>query len=235
MSCIRFEHFAPAYLINVVSCCRLMADSNMLPKVMSQALLYHDIPQSVRDEHEEVGIPPLSVNRGEGKHRELNITLNVNLSDCIELGTEEEFYIPCGLVLGYPLILIIQRVPSLVGEKDTWGMYWSMRKPSRYTGDGVRFERGVCVHVKWKCEGSDEQFSIFTKIADLGQGWGVDDVFGKPWEEVVYDGSPYFSEGKMAVEATITDVVYWHEKQEKEEEEEKEKEEQAEVEKKKGE
>ena len=38
-------------------------------------------------------------------------------------------------------------------------------------------------------------------------GQGHADYYGKPWEEVVYEGSPYFPQGKTYVDATFKDLL----------------------------
>lgn len=215
---IRFEHFVPDYLINVISYCPLMLESNKLSKVMAQAFLHRRIPEAVREAYKD--IPVLSLNRGQDKkRREWKLVVNASLDACIDMGKEGEKLIPCGIVMGYPVVFCIQRCPGLK-VRDTCGMYWQVAMPSDSSTDDddqqQQTRRGVGLRISWKPKGVEDLERSLENL--LGQEWwGFKDVFDKPWEEVVYAGSPYFPRGKMTIEATVTDLVYWHEQQVEEE------------------
>jgi len=105
-----------------------------------------------------------------------------------------------GLVDGRPVKLPIHRSNLRVTGQTTIGSYLSLEE-----------------NVKWDCFGTMKnlkgrisrcmnlQFRL--RVGKVGKAWtehrggvpfdGYDDFWGKAWEEVVYEGSPYFPGGRM--------------------------------------
>ena len=69
-----------------------------------------------------------------------------------------------------------------------WGSSIHLSKSRRGFGDTT-----------WGREGESGEGGRATRLTPLH--WG--NAFGKPWAEVVREGSPYSPEGKMEVKATV--------------------------------
>lgn len=208
---VRFPHVTLDYLSNVIAFCPYMQKSGMLLTKMAEALMHRRISPAIRAKHAEQ-LPTIIMDRAEGKMRQWKVKVELDLSDFLTLQSGERFHKVCGLVSGYPLYLAIIRKEVDGDVKDNISCFWFLKMPSSSDEAAEGAFRRVPLTISWKMTGGVGFF--VNHFFNDSKGWGHEDIYGKPWEEVINEGSPYFPQGKSTIEATIKDFVYASEKQE---------------------
>ena len=101
---------------------------------------------------------------------------------------------------GYPALLRLKHDGE--EEKDTLGVHLFVADlPEMKEALKRGPDLGVGLRYKFYVGRRDtielEDFFMF------GYSYGYEDVFGKPWAEVVREGSPHFPGGKLEVKVTV--------------------------------
>lgn len=194
---LRYYHMSTDYLANIVSQCRLMKNSRLLPEAMLSAL--------VQREASTAAVQADNVARGKRNRAgaifdaKWRLLVSFPLNKLAALEPDEEKLRWCGLVAGYAAALWVQRRQ----DGDTLAAFLKIHLPayspltegSPSTGVALKMEMTLTPDVK------KEQYRFFSDATHVSWGWF--NIFGKPWAEAVHEGSPHFPDGKLEVHATV--------------------------------
>ena len=187
---LRFHHMTTDFLANIVlGSGHVHRSGGLMLPVLHLALVQREAsPPALREERAIQG----SMNRGVVPSLaswELKATFTLEEVAALQQGARIMKW--CGFVAGYLADLYAERKK----ETDTLALhsFISIPKPfnvPKYTSEleGALSE-GVCLHQAWTLPPNIKKTTsrIYGNIA-----WGWADVFGKPWAEVVREGSSHF-------------------------------------------
>jgi hypothetical protein len=71
-----------------------------------------------------------------------------------------------------------------------------------FQGDSVG-SAGPLLHVLIRAGGTERKLTALSGTRQTTDAWTFADFFGKPWGEIVKEGSPYFPQGDMAVSVAV--------------------------------
>ncbi len=103
-----------------------------------------------------------------------------------------------GIVAGHSALLRLRHER----EKDTLGVFLRI---TDYRGKEKTLKRGpdLGVGLRYKFYVGRRDTIELEDFFKFGYFHGYSDVFGKPWAEVVREGSPHFPGGKLEVKVTV--------------------------------
>lgn len=184
------------FIGNVVTACPLANESGLLPFILRSSLVTRDIKPELLES--EAGDPePLDRGRGCAGW---TYTSTLDLADVLSLAKEGHYHRCLGLVDGYPLRIYLIREE---GEQEQTsfdinaGVVMPTWKAQVWEGGPGR---GASFEYKFRVGTRASVYNERLIVGDNSPFWGYQNVFGKPWEEVVCAGSAYFPGGQLKVE-----------------------------------
>lgn len=141
---------------------------------------------------------PLPTYRG----RDWNITTTIGLADLLQMEEDKGVRKYLGLADGRPVKLIFGRYKSRASGETMFGSSLSLMA---HFGEVDVLEARVsrCMNLQYKLQLGDVKRAWTEHRGASDRFAGHPNLFGKLWGEVVYEGSPYFSGGRMMVEVGI--------------------------------
>jgi len=202
---------SPDFLCSVVSACPYANASGLLPYIMRCS---HVLRTASRTFAEERGADVGGKNRSRGS---LICIFNGKIEKTVLLSDDEQVdaYNYIGLAVGFPVAI------HLVQEaKGTVGLYAHVGIPlSMPPGQGYDVKGGI------NCSaGFDYLLTVAPKswfaerFFDGVHVCGWEDFSDRKWGEVIFPDSPYFFNGELAVQLTMTPIMTGVEEEEMEEE-----------------
>ena len=185
---LRYHHMTADFLANVVSQCPLMRASPVLQTVLCSAFVQREVPLELLDSS---GIPRGSRNRGLPLSQ---ARWEFEANYCLEEITGLELSETVGtyfLVAGYIARLCFRREGG-----GKFGAYLGISQIPE--GQAEAPPPGVAVHVRLKLPAAEHRGTRYLTKQEFSAG------FQKPWDEVVRDGSPYFTNGEMKVKVEVS-------------------------------
>jgi hypothetical protein len=212
VKCLRLHHMSAAFLTSVVSRSTYREECPYLVEACTNAFMYQSIASSLHlltgFGHEDY-LASSGADRARGVSRYVFRT-EVELADCLKLEPEGNgISMRLGVADGYLLRLEARRA-SKDGGVPSLGFYLHVGRPSVITGaagEGATIGRAgpmVGLHIK-ALKKESHMVCLFTNM------WGFWNFFGKPWGEVVREGSPYFPQGRLTVKVTVRFISDRHE------------------------
>ena len=208
---LRYHHMTPEFIAGIVAECEWMKDSGLLSSVLMAALGQCNAPPALLAKRDVCrgscgrGVPPSQA------RWELQATFELEELGAFETG--DSFRINCGYVAGYAAALEV----SSDGDDGTFGAYVRIyggfrKKPlPRAPAPGVGFR------ARFRFPAFDEELACSGFHQHDIPMYGITNVFGQPWAEVVCEGSPHFPDGKTEVKVTVepmTAETVWDEDEE---------------------
>jgi hypothetical protein len=205
--CLRFHHMSPSFLTTMVLWSKRWADCPFLAQASSSALAYQSLTTSFsKVPHRHAARHPYTSakpSRAPDQHVPYSFEVEVPLADCLPLGVNEKLGVRVGVAEGYVVQLIVKREVR-GGRAATVSVLVSLK----------------CVNVRAMGEGESDTVALsgpmaevriaaadrrcrFTQLFQVGRSYGVVSFFGKPWDEVVREGSESFPEGRMTVKLNV--------------------------------
>jgi hypothetical protein len=220
---MRFHHMSPAFLMTSVLRSERWADCPLLAHACSSAVMYQSMSTSVSQvphETDKESIPhpfkSAKPSRVRDKDTTYSFEAQLPLADCLPLGANETMHLRLGVVEGYVVSLSVTRevrrdaAPTLalnveLNFPDTRDMEEDEEDGEEETDSvglsGPMAAVGVAV-AGWR--------DSFTHVFGINSCYGYNDVFMKPWDEAVCEGSDHFPEGRMPVKVDVHLVADKH-------------------------
>ncbi len=197
---LRYQHMTSHFLANVVSQCRLMKASGLLPLVVHAALIHREASPALLERAEAAsGLD----NRGRSPSETTwEVKASFTLEEVAALEQDSKIFKSCGLIAGYEAWLSVERTQN--SGLDALDADFSIVVP-KINGAMALGRAGV--GLKWRLALSPNTQLPQDAFFFDGRGRGFDNVFMKPWAEVVREGSPHFPGGKLEFTAAAKLVV----------------------------
>lgn len=188
---VRYHHMTADFLANVFLPCPMMEGSGLLSVVMRSAIVQREASAAALKESAQ-GRPNRCISPSEAAWE---VKATFTLKELAAVKPENRLSKWCGLVAGYPAELSIER-----RIRGTLGIFLRVRIPKPEARLAGSAEEGVCLRTDWTLSPTiNKSFSNLFKTQ--GRGWN--DVFAKPWAEVVREGSPHFPGGKLEIKVSL--------------------------------
>jgi len=197
---LRFHHMTEDFFGAFLSACpytRSLDSDFLLDNLMSRSVARRTLPLILPDSQRK------TIKMGEKDRSTHNLMCTfVSRFDLLDLlplkkapGQRVHKFI--GLASGFPVAVSVQRE-----GKGTMGLYVFLGMPR---GKG-RAERAIEDHAGFLVR--LEAGGVGKTMANMfqGNGWGWQDFLGMPWEEIVYENSPYFPNGVITVGLTMDSI-----------------------------
>lgn len=170
-----------------------MQKSGLLPTVMRAAFGQREAQQRILEIRlVDRGRPCRGIALSEASW-DLKATFALEAVEGLKMGEHIRKW--CGLVVGYPAALEVERMK----DGDTLGAFLCLSAPKCELDGAPAVGVGLRVDMMLPLDTfkSYKQFSN-PKSSD----WGYRDVFDKPWAEAVCEDNPYFPEDELEVQVT---------------------------------
>jgi hypothetical protein len=222
--CLRFHHMSPAFLTTMVLWSKRWADCPFLAQACSNAWMCQSLATSfskVPHEHEAAhpfrSAKPSRV-RAEAEAEEEDVTYTfeaeVSLAHCLPLRVDGRVHLRLGVPEGHMVSLYVAR-KAKDNAGPTVGLYVELTCPDlremvEEEGPAETDTVGLSGPMAAvQIDACDTVWS-FTRLFQINTIYGCGNVFKKPWDEVVREGSDSFPEGRMTVTVDIKFVADKH-------------------------
>jgi hypothetical protein len=207
VKCLRLHHMSAAFLTSVVIRSKFRHEWPGLLGLCTNALTYQSMAASLspllrRADH--LPAPPSLFRRSPAAF-EYQLEAQVLLADCLNIDQRpgRKLQARLGVAEGYLIELSVSKAQE-PGGQATVGLYLGLRRPNTTAeqyeaGDIVPFTGAI---VKWQVDINGKTVKDAPRVyRGTYRLRGFPNFFEKPWEEVVREGSEYFPQGSMTVEA----------------------------------
>jgi hypothetical protein len=214
--CLRFHHMTPTFIACAVFQSERWEDCPFLAQACSRAMAYQSMAKSFRKVPiVDDPVHPFASAKPSRARKKKGVTytfkLEVPLSDCLPLEQDESAYFRLGVAEGYMVSLTVTREAE-GDDAHTLALYVDFECPDAYQVDDDEDTDTVGLSgpmVALRVDAADT-FYTFANLFVVGLGHGAPDFFGRPWEEVVREGSDYFPEGRMPVTVDVHFIADKH-------------------------
>jgi len=180
---VRLQHLSLEYVANVVTACSLAVDSGFLPSMLRSSLLWR-----------VKGADLVPHNRGHDRPV-WNYTTTLALTDLLSFSEyQDETTRVIGLIDGCPMRIAICRERT-----ETFGIFVYAIMP--YNEAEVPLDNGLShgMCFRYQLQIGDVAGEWTRNVLEDSTGFGDDDIFKKPWEEIVHENSTYFPDGQVTI------------------------------------
>jgi hypothetical protein len=192
LPCLRLHHMSPIFVASVVARTKYPSDLKPLPLV--DAMAYQSIATNLSLHGPSLpGTSLLKTYKSSRASEDPTAYLfgaEVGLADCLALENDKWHLLRRGVAEGYRLTVGISNRSTVRLAVFLEG----------FCGESGTGDLGPITRLKVRAGGVEGRF---TRLFPVGTMTVWNDYFGKPWGEVVCQGSPYFSRGRMAISVTI--------------------------------
>jgi hypothetical protein len=195
--CLRLHHMSPIFLTSVVAEHKMSAKVGA--RLIMDAVAYHSISASLRLPdvmYSTTRFASYKPSRALGNSAPYHFEVDLDLADCMALEDLQKTFVMLGVTAGYRVYLMAKKVE----EPATLGIFVGLEPIFPVAGGALP---GPITQLRIEAGGSSRHYIT---AMELPSGFGSPNFFDKPWEEVVYDGSPYLPHGRMSVKV-ITQLL----------------------------
>jgi hypothetical protein len=206
--CLRFHQMSGSFLSTVVGQSEYRSGCMYLVDACLRAFAFQSIaassPQQWDEQHP---FATCKLPRAPPEPPLQTFEVQLELARCRAFEARECEELRLGVGCGHKVILGVARQPK-EGAAATVGIFIRFVRPGTLEldddadGDEVATVRLVGPAVAVRISAGRKTRTLHHAYAQ-DSTWGYPDFFGKPWEEVVHDGSAYFPEGRMTIKVDI--------------------------------
>jgi hypothetical protein len=209
VKCLRLHHMSPAFLTSVVSRTAYREGCPYLTEALPNALTYQSIMATLSVpgvRNRDAYLAPVKPNRARRARFPYKLEAQVPLARCKALTDDALFSLFLGVAEGHGVRLRVRRHVQ-PGGLPTVGLdvmfHGALENPGDVKGGDTVGLVGAPVRILCKAGDTERGVTTLAETKLSSRAWVYPDFFGRPFGDVVQDGSPYFPEGLMTVSVAV--------------------------------